>query len=876
MQFYDRETLECELYNAILSKKYDPSGSAVAMDYFSTIWGRNIPWIYYTDTLSMWKQRTDLNLKISKQWSDDGPSDGDHLSLILSSYFRNGTWKEFLEVSDELQLCKGAISDSQAWKIPTTNFVNSCKLHSSTLETVLQFHEDTLYELFLLDENKSLYPIPVKQTKVQNSDFIQTGDQSLSRRFFLAQNMSTSGTHWLCANEIRLDLYLTPSGVLQPPIMHIDYTRVSDLRSSKHHSVSFKLSYRSHPPVSALFRSHFRTAIVASIVSTLFIGLALILREARARQPRALTTNFFCFAIACLSNVLSLTLTATLIHIVVFFWLFGVHFRSDFKILAADSEEFEHSVLSIAIGALVSRILSVAYSVYQQVTYDLYFIDWENPRRIIDFESGMEINAPVSCWRRLLVANEWNELETRRRHPVHHTILLVILLLEGIATWRGVTEDLYREESGIIRLGRVLAVYALVLCGQLIWNRIESTCIKENPLSQFVDLLFISNISCLMMDTSFSGYYLHGRNQNLHSDVSLKELNDSLVQEHHGLLAQRGLSLLNNQDHQVFNLQGSTNGRELDQEKSWTPRTPLSALNSQKLEFSPETLIQKMIREIENNISEQVADQIEFSSEVYTLGLIYRAAISDRMTAIIQQFKIFQMSALARNLTRVGSQAIRSFSNRPYSKSNGSFGSSSIHTISSAGFVGTKLTSVSRLTARENKFSMSTSRVKATTATIAVGDKLPDGKFNYFDAEGNMKDISVEELCAGKKVVLFAVPGAFTPTCSLKHLPGFIEKSDELKAAGVDTIACIAVNDAFVMDAWGKSIGAADKILMLADGSALFTQALGVQLDLTDKGLGLRSRRYAMVVDDMNVKVLKLEEGGAFTLSSAEDILSEI
>lgn len=162
------------------------------------------------------------------------------------------------------------------------------------------------------------------------------------------------------------------------------------------------------------------------------------------------------------------------------------------------------------------------------------------------------------------------------------------------------------------------------------------------------------------------------------------------------------------------------------------------------------------------------------------------------------------------------------------------------------------------------------------TRALMEGTKLPDAKLKYFDIEGNMKEISVEQLCKGKKVVMFAVPGAFTPTCSMKHLPGFIEKSDEIKGKGIDSIACVSVNDAFVMDAWGKSVGAGDKVMMLADGNGAFTKALGVELDLTDKGLGLRSRRYAMVVEDQVVKHLNLEEGGAFTVSSAETILESI
>jgi len=184
---------------------------------------------------------------------------------------------------------------------------------------------------------------------------------------------------------------------------------------------------------------------------------------------------------------------------------------------------------------------------------------------------------------------------------------------------------------------------------------------------------------------------------------------------------------------------------------------------------------------------------------------------------------------------------------------------------------------VARLPQHKQVGRLVSTRSAAAVSAISVGEKLPgEYKFSYFDAEGNMQDVTVEELTKGKKVVLFAVPGAFTPTCSLKHLPGFVEKAEELKEKGVDTIACVAVNDAFVMDAWGKSVGADGKILLLADGSALFTKAIGVDLDLVEKGLGIRSRRYAMLVDDGVVSDLNLEEGGAFTTSGADGILANL
>ena len=158
---------------------------------------------------------------------------------------------------------------------------------------------------------------------------------------------------------------------------------------------------------------------------------------------------------------------------------------------------------------------------------------------------------------------------------------------------------------------------------------------------------------------------------------------------------------------------------------------------------------------------------------------------------------------------------------------------------------------------------------------INVGDKLPEATFMTMGEDGAPKPLTTAEAFGGKKVVLFAVPGAFTPTCSLKHLPGFISRADDLRAKGVDTIACISVNDPFVMDAWAKSVDAGDKVLMLADGSALFTKAVGAELDLTDKGLGIRSRRYAALVEDGVVKVLNLEDAPpSHDKSSAETLLS--
>ena len=159
--------------------------------------------------------------------------------------------------------------------------------------------------------------------------------------------------------------------------------------------------------------------------------------------------------------------------------------------------------------------------------------------------------------------------------------------------------------------------------------------------------------------------------------------------------------------------------------------------------------------------------------------------------------------------------------------------------------------------------------------TIKVGDTIPSMKLMTATPDGP-KEVSTDDIFKGKKVVLFAVPGAFNPTCSVKHLPGFVQNADAFKAKGVDTVACVSVNDAFVMGAWGKDQGTGEKVTMLADGSAAFAKALGLEMDITARGMGIRSQRYAMVVENGKVTHLGVEAPGGFEASKAETILATL
>lgn len=159
--------------------------------------------------------------------------------------------------------------------------------------------------------------------------------------------------------------------------------------------------------------------------------------------------------------------------------------------------------------------------------------------------------------------------------------------------------------------------------------------------------------------------------------------------------------------------------------------------------------------------------------------------------------------------------------------------------------------------------------------SISAGERMPEGSFGVMTAEGPGQ-ISTDELFGGKKVVLFAVPGAFTPTCSMNHLPGYVEKAAEFADKGVDTVACMAVNDAFVMGAWGKERKVGDKVLMLADGNGDYTRKLGLEMDGTGFGLGMRSQRFAILVEDGVAKVVHVEAPGKFEVSSAEAMLAAL
>jgi glutaredoxin/glutathione-dependent peroxiredoxin len=159
--------------------------------------------------------------------------------------------------------------------------------------------------------------------------------------------------------------------------------------------------------------------------------------------------------------------------------------------------------------------------------------------------------------------------------------------------------------------------------------------------------------------------------------------------------------------------------------------------------------------------------------------------------------------------------------------------------------------------------------------TIKAGDRMPAGTIKRMTREGP-KDLTTDELFKGKRVVLFSVPGAFTPTCDAKHLPGFVQLADQILAKGVDTIACMAVNDVFVMNAWGKASNVGDKVLMLADGNGDYARALGLEMDGSKFGMGMRGKRFALIVKDGVATTVDIEEPGQFKVSAAEHVLGQL
>ncbi len=159
--------------------------------------------------------------------------------------------------------------------------------------------------------------------------------------------------------------------------------------------------------------------------------------------------------------------------------------------------------------------------------------------------------------------------------------------------------------------------------------------------------------------------------------------------------------------------------------------------------------------------------------------------------------------------------------------------------------------------------------------TIKIGDRIPSATLRHMTGDG-MAELSTDDLFSGKRVAVFGLPGAFTRTCSAQHLPGFVENAARLEEKGIDAIACVSVNDAYVMAAWGRDQNVGDSVMMLADGAAELTRALGLDIDLSDRGFGVRSKRYSMVVDDGVVTVLHVEDGTGLSVSGAETLLGDL
>ncbi|MDH3281852.1 MAG: peroxiredoxin [Gammaproteobacteria bacterium] len=159
--------------------------------------------------------------------------------------------------------------------------------------------------------------------------------------------------------------------------------------------------------------------------------------------------------------------------------------------------------------------------------------------------------------------------------------------------------------------------------------------------------------------------------------------------------------------------------------------------------------------------------------------------------------------------------------------------------------------------------------------TIQVGDRIPPSTVMYMKKDGPAS-LTTDKLFKGRKVAMFGLPGAFTPTCSAAHLPGYVARADKLLAKGIDRIVCISVNDAFVMDAWGRQHNVDDNVMMAADGNAEFTKAIGLDVDLTERGMGIRSQRYSMLVEDGMITQLNIEAPGKFEVSDADTLLASL
>ncbi|GFR52700.1 hypothetical protein Agub_g15327 [Astrephomene gubernaculifera] len=528
-----------------------------------------MPWLYYGGSGYVDDSNMDLRVMFSKGSLAQGKVSS--LTFILSSYLLNGTWLGYNQWTSEFQLCGAPQNDGSRWYRMGWNYDNSCSLKLEGLlaraSAGLTGGADTVvHELFLQVGSQSLYPIPVKVTNKDVMDGNTQADTGAVRRFFFvdarlgysAQSKQLQAVQYPSSMQLDIVLRRSPRDSIYVPQLTISYNawqtstlstvNLEGSAAIEEREVAFRVVYSNEESLNKRFWYAWQTILIVLEVVGAFPAMLLsIFRYIRKKREQA-DLDFLVYAGVCVADYGSFALAMALLVVSLYYLILYKLQEEVLFLMLQDSDLYNFKVTVIL--AVVGQALGLLWTLWRQVRTDVFFIDWEKARKVLSKEGTREEPAPVSCWRMLMVANEFNELQTIRITTPAFTLLMMVMILEGanVISSGSVTPDAadYRDYWGVtssivLRFGVEAAFFLVLFLGQYLFKKRLYYPYVANPVTQFVDLMFLANISAIIFDDTHSGYYIHGRNQAQHSDTTLRDLNQELLKEEEGLTAQRGL-----------------------------------------------------------------------------------------------------------------------------------------------------------------------------------------------------------------------------------------------------------------------------------------------------------------------------------------------
>lgn len=534
LQQYQQDAASCVVYQALYTNKTAVAG--VSSDGSA---GGIVPALQHRGTLGAGN--------VPQRVAFSGPNS--QLQFMLEVYDINGTSLEQRRWDLDFQLCGAPQADGGKWWSFGVDYLNACSLSLARIVAQRDYNcgAPKFYRPYLL-YGSTTYEVPVQIA----------GQTNLYRRFFhvdtlLGTDRADNNTDVIqYAQQLVLTVTLRNDSTSQiyPPLLAISYAAVNNDTAAVPAALpaSFQVGYVNDTALQARFWAAWQTMLIVLLVlvgAPLWIWRMMLYLRKHAQQP--MDIEFLAFTVITAADCLSFALVMVTVLASVY-WLVQYKLQQEVQMMMPTNDQLENFHIAVVL-AIIGQSLGLVHKLYEQIRVDIMFLDWEKPRRVLAKGGGKEEASPVSCWRQLLLANEWNELQTVRLTYPSLTLLLMVLVLEGAGMIAAGDinpdqSDLARcsniQSSMLLRFGIAASWFLVFGLGQILFKVVIYHRFLANPITQYVDLLFLANISLVILDDGHSGFYVHGRNQMRHADTNLTDLNANLLREEEGLVANRG------------------------------------------------------------------------------------------------------------------------------------------------------------------------------------------------------------------------------------------------------------------------------------------------------------------------------------------------